>query len=207
MSTQKLVGDLQVSGSIRAGGGYLNFSRSDITEQALAEYQISPLAWRVWNAVATLLTGTPNNDDLGIATGTLGTDFPYVWAGDLKTVTNTRYGALILPLPPEYVSGGDIRLRFHAGMLTTPSDGTATLDLQAYASDGEAGVGSDLCQTNAQSINSTTLADKDFVIDGSGLVPGDIIIARAAIAVADTASGTAVDAAITETKLLLDIKG
>lgn len=205
---QRITGDVQVSGTMTAAS-YVGIGRSSITQEDLAEYPIPLADWRQWDALATLPPG-PSNDDLGIVTGTFGTHYPYISAGDLKNAgATTRRIAAVLQLPPEYVAGQSIQVKFWAGMLTTVASVSATIDVEAYASAGTGvptGSPTDLCQTAAQSINSTIHAAKTFEIDGSGLAPGDELIIRVSIAVNDSATVTAVDARFTQANLLLDIK-
>lgn len=93
-------------------------------------------------------------------------------------------------------------------MVTTVSDGTATLDVEVYKVGRDSLVsGSDICSTGATDINSTTFADKEFVITPTGLSAGDMLDIRIAVAVNDAATGTAVDAAIAAAEALLSIRG
>ena len=110
-------------------------------------------------------------------------------------------------LPPEYDAAETIQIRAHAGMLTTVADNTATLDFEVYKSDEEAGIGADICATAAQSINSLTLADKDFTVTATGLSAGDVLDIRMTTAVNDAATGTVVKAIVGAVKIMLDIKG
>jgi hypothetical protein len=61
--------------------------------------------------------------------------------------------------------------------------------------------------TAATDMNNLTFANKDFVITGSSLSPGDVLDIRIAVAVNDAASVAAVIAALAATDLLCDIKG
>jgi hypothetical protein len=92
-------------------------------------------------------------------------------------------------------------------METNPSDGTATVDLQAWKPDGAGAVGSDLCTTAAQSINSLTAADKDFTIDASGIDPGDKLLCVLSLAVVDGATATAVTPAVYAITRRCDTRG
>ena len=165
-------------------------------------------AWRVHDALNTNLPGTPATDDLGLVGGTFGSASPSLQTEDLKAVgaTNNRARCQI-QLPENYVAGQDIKFRGHAGMLTTVADTTATLDCEVYKSDNEAGVGSDLVSDSATDINSLTLADIDFTIDGSGLAPGDILDIRITTAINDGATGTAVKGIIGASYLVIPTRG
>ena len=182
--------------------------RSDLAADSAMKFVIPFGDFRVWNAFATLLPGTSASDDLGLYGGTWGTDAPLVRTYDVKNAgAVTLYARVQVRLPAEYVAGGDITLRFHAGMVTTVASSTATIDVEVHAADKDGTLGSDICATAAQSINSLSFAVKDFVITPTALVAGDWLDVRVAVAVNDSATGTAVIAAIGSAELLCTIKG
>lgn len=202
-------GDVVIPGSLTVSGTMPEIGRARITQTQLASYLLPFYVWHVHDAVGTLI-GTAGNDDLGVTGNTFGTDIPFITAGDQKNNTslNTRYARTVFQLPAEYDAGQDIQIRASAGMVTTVASAAATIDFEVYKSDREtAKTGSDLCATAAQSINSTTFADKDFIVTSAGLVAGDWLDIRMAIGVNDTATGTAVDAAAGSVEVLLDIRG
>ena len=183
-------------------------ARSDLLQYNLQPYTIPWPAWRVWDSQHTNLPGTAATDDLALIGGTLGTNSPVIRAGDLKAAgATTRYARAHIVLPAEYVAGQTVVLRFHAGVETTVADNTCTLDVEAYKSDEEGGISADLCATAATTINSLTLANKDFTITETTLNPGDTLDVRIAIACNDAATGTAVTPVIGAAKLLCDTKG
>lgn len=183
-------------------------NRAYMTQDALAAYPISPMAWRVWDAPQTLLPGTSASDDLGLYGATFGTNSPYVATYDVKNAgAVTLRARTFLWLPPEYDPGETVTLRFYAGMKTTVASSSATIDAECYESDGYGGIGSDLVTTSATSINSLTAANKDFTVTPTTLQAGDLLDLRVTIAVSDTGTGTAVIAALGAAYLLLDIKG
>jgi hypothetical protein len=163
----------------------------------------------VWDAYQTNLPGTSANDDLGLIGGTFATGSPSIQTSDLGGAGATsRYARAMIPLPVEYVDGETVILRFRAGMVTTVADTTATLDVEAFESDREAGIGADLCATAATTINSTTLADKDFTITATTLAAGEWLDVRIHIAINDAGDGGAgITGIIGSAELLCDIKG
>ena len=210
-TVQNITGDVSISGSLRLGGT-LSPALAKANILALAELQAFPIPltdFRVWDAMQTVLPGTPATDDLGLVGGTFGTATPSIRTEDLKAAgaTNKRARVLI-QLPWEYVAGQSVTLRFKAGMITTVSDTTATLDVEAYKlqEDPDDAIGSDLVSTAATTMNSLTFANMDFVVTPTGLSPGDILDIRITIAVNDGASATAVIAAFTSAKLLADVR-
>lgn len=206
-----LPGDLIVAGNIRLNGT-LSPAVAKANILALAELQTFPIPltdFRVWDAMQTNLPGTPATDDLGLVGGTFGTATPSIRTEDLKALGATNKRARVLvQLPWEYVAGQSVTLRFKAGMITTVSDTTATLDCEAYKlqDDPDDAIGSDLVTTAATTINSLVFANIDFVVTPSGLSPGDILDVRVTIAVSDGASATAVIGGITSCKLLCDVR-
>lgn len=177
-----------------------------ISQQDMAVYPIPLTELRTWDALATNLPGAAAADDLGLVTGTLGTDSPTIQAGDLKAAgATTRYARCQVALPPEYVAGETVVIRAAAGMKTTVADGSCTIDFEARRIDRAAGVGADICATAATSINSLTAADKDFTITATTLGPGDLLDIRMAITCTDTATATAVIPIVDALELLCDI--
>lgn len=210
-SPVSLPGDLIVAGSIRLNGS-LTPAIAKANILALAELQPFPIPltdFRVWDAMQTVLPGTPATDDLGLVGGTFGTATPSIRTEDLKAAGATNKRARVLvQLPWEYESGQSISLRFVAGMITTVSDTTATLDVEAYKlqSDPDDAIGSDLVSTAATSMNSLTFTNIDFVVTPTGLSPGDILDVRITMAINDGATATAVIGGITAVKLLADVR-
>jgi hypothetical protein len=207
MTVMRITGDARITGNLQVDGSMPSLSRSDLQQENNAEYTIPHTAWRVHDALDTLLPDPSAADDIGID-GTFGTGPIKLTCGDLKAAgATTRYARTQVVLPPEYVAGETITLRFSAGMLTTVADNTCTLDVEAYALDDEGGISADLCTTSAQSMNSTSFANLDFTITPTGRSAGDSIDVRIAIACNDAATGTTVEPAVGTAKLLCDIKG
>ena len=149
-------------------------------------FPLAITAAKVHDAMATNCPATAANDDMGIITGTPGTDAPTLQGVDFGGTTTDEKCAYEFILPEDYSPGAAITVRAHAGILTTVSDGTLTLDVEAWKVGADGVVGSDLCTTAAQSINSLTQADKDFTITPTGLVAGDKLIIRFSFACSDT---------------------
>lgn len=163
--------------------------------------------WRVFDAYSTLLPSTSANDDLGLYAGTHGTSTPTIRSYDLKTLSTSLHARQTWVLPPEYAAGQALTFRINAGMVTTVAGTSCVVDALVYKSDGAGGVGSDLCATAAQSINSLTAADKDFVITPTGLTAGDVLDIKITVTVVDGATGTAVTAYIYALKMIATVQG
>jgi len=212
-STVTITDDVIIGGNCRVSGTatFANVSgidRSGLTQDNTQSYHLLPEHWKVWDDMDSPLPSTPATDDLGIIGGTFGTDSPSIQTEDLKAAGATnKYARCTFAIPPEYVAGETVQVRIHCGMLTTVADNSATIDVEVYESDEEAGIGADLCATAAQSCNSLTLADKTFTITATTLAAGDILDIRVTMAVNDAATGTTVKGIIGASKMLLDIKG
>lgn len=181
--------------------------RSQLLQQDAQEYPIDLTQMRVHDARQTNLPGTSSADDMAIITGTPGTDAPTLQGVDFGGTTSDEKCGFQFALPPEYVAGETVTLRVRGAMLTTVSDGTATVDVECWKNDLDGGVGSDICATAAQSINSLTPANKDFTITPTGLVPGDVLQVRLSFAGSDTGNLGVMIPEISDVRFLLDIKG
>lgn len=160
-----------------------------LTTSSTTKSRAVPLSLFQQDDLVTPLATAADGTNLGLVAGTHGASSPVLKSSDVGGTTDTETARLLLPVPDDYLTG-DLTLTFHAGMQVVADD-AATLDVQAYEPDGEAGVGSDLCETAAQSINSATLADKDFVISGDALSVGDVLDVE--ITVTATDAGNADD--------------
>lgn len=211
-----LDGQIQFNGEIRLSDGSVTnakiSSAADIVrskmKQETATYIVPLTSLRVHDALESMLPNPSANDDLGWpTTQTMGTVSPYIESRDLKTLSTSLYARGQFQLPPEYDNGETVTLQIRAGALTTVSDTSLDLDVTCYEVDRDGGVGSDLCQTAAQSINSLTLADTSFTIDATSLASGDVLDFRIEVAVVDSATATAVKAKLTEVAFIIDIRG
>jgi hypothetical protein len=211
-----VTGDLTVQGTLTpAAGSFTNthinsnaaIARTKLATDSLQSFVIPFTDLRVWDAFQTNLPGTAASDDLALIGGTWGSATPMVKTSDAKATTVTQRARFMVRLPAEYPAAGSVRIRAHAGMGTTVSDTTATIDFEAYESNKEGGLGSDLVSTSAATINSLTLADKDFTVTAAGLAPGDWLDVRMTIAITDGATATAVLGVVGHLALLCDMVG
>lgn len=181
--------------------------RSALGQDDLAIYAVPVTSMRVHDAMHTVLPGTAANDDMAIITGTPGTDAPTLQGVDFGGTSTDEKCAFEFVLPPEYVAGETVVCRLTAAMITAVSDGTATVDVEAWETTKAGAVGADICATAAQSINSLTAADKDFVLTPTSLVAGDKLIVRLSFAGSDTGNLAVMIPEISSVQMLLDIKG
>lgn len=209
------IGGIVTGGEWRPGTG---LARTYNVQETVQPFRV-PLEWlRVWNDPAALLPNAAVGDDLGLVPGTLGTDPWQVHAGDVKNTTSTRYAAFHFPLPVEYDNGETITLRVLGACEDTVCDTRCDVDVECYpvrplwhelspTPTGSGSVQSDACATAAQSINSLTPANKDFVITPTNLQSGDLLHIRIAIDYEDATVGDSNNPYIYAIWMMLDIKG
>lgn len=175
------------------------------TELDLQSFPIRMTDCRVHDAMSTVLPATAANDDMGCVTGTPGTDAPTLQSVDFGGTTSDEKCGFQYALPQSYRDGETITLRVYTGMLTTISDGTATLDCECWKDDGDGTVSADACATAATTNNSLTFANIDFTITPTGMVGGDLLNFRLSFAGSDTGNAGVMIQEIAKITLLLDI--
>lgn len=202
----KVDGTLNAEGAVSVRFNDNSQNRSIIKQRLLQPFPIQLENGRVWDDVSSLLPSSAAADDLALITGTFGTDAPTVQSSDAKATTVAQKVRYKHVLTEPWEDGETVQLVVTAGMVTTISDDTATLDAEVYAHDGTGAVGSDLCATSAQSINSLTKADYTFAITSTGLVVGDVLDIVLTIDITDAATGTAVIGEVSHAELRLDTR-
>jgi hypothetical protein len=148
---------------------------------------------RVHDDLAALLPIAAAADDIGNVPGTVGTTAASLQGIDFKGAATDEKATFSFVLPADYVAGSTVTARFNAGVLTTIADTALTLDLECWVPDyanADGTVSTDLVTPAAQSINSLTLANIDFVVDddltGHALAAGSVVQCRMAFAGSDT---------------------
>lgn len=180
------------SGQVKNGGG-----------TAVVPHSIPAHEWRKTDGV-TINPVTAATTNFGLVYGTDGTDFPHLETIDGKNATTAVVSRVIYRLPSNYVAGSAVTIRIRAGMKTTvaTNTGSTTVGLNVYSNSGVGNLGSaDLNTTAAQSVNSLTAADKDFVITPTGLVAGQDLHIKMTLTVTDVATGTAVIGTVNHAEL------
>ena len=195
----------EIVNSMLAAGAAVE--RSKLAQETL-KFNIPLELVRVHDAFQTSIPTSASSDDLGLIIGTFATDAIVIQSSDSKNTTVTQRGRFTFALPNNYVAGQAISVAAWAGMKTTISSTTATIDFEAYAKNDSTGlVGSDLVTTSATTINSLTASAKEFTITPTGLNPGDELDVRVTIAITDTGTATAVIGRIMKLYMLLSVKG
>jgi hypothetical protein len=187
--------------------GNADIATTKLAQRVLAESIVPLTQARTWNAVATNLPAAASGSDLGLVSGTWGTNPARITAGNVRTIgATTSRLYMAIPIPANYEDGQTIQLQIRAKMETTVADVSCTIDAEAYVG-ADGAVGSDLVTTPAQSMNSLSAAAYTFTINATGVDPGDLLEVRLSIASNDAATATAVTPAIYSIALLCDTRG
>lgn len=141
------------------------------------------------NEDGTVLTASAAAGKFGITSGNWTT-------GGLKLVgeaasnnSKTSTVKYRVALPQNYVAGSEITLHVNANVTATPTV-SGVIDASAFESNTTGGVvGTDIQGTAVQSL-TTSMTDFKFVIDGSGLNPGDELEVYVQTVVNDTGGAT-----------------
>lgn len=157
---------------------------------------------KTWDSIAANLPATAASDDLGLIAGTFKTSNPVVRTSDAKATTVTQKARFQVPINFDVTAIQTLKVRVEAGMTTTNTDGTATVDVECVRL---AAPTVDLCTTAATSIAGTagTYTDKDFTLTTTNLTAGDILDIVVTIAITDSATGTAVLGQINSISLVI----
>ena len=187
--------------------GNADIATTKLAQRVLAESIVPLTQARTWDSVAVNLPASAASDDLGLVSGTFGTNPARITAGDVKALgATTRRLYLAIPIPANYEDGQTIQLQIRAKMETTVADVSCTIDAEAYVG-ADGALGSDLVTTAAQSMNSLSAAAYTFTINATGVDPGDLLEVRLSISSNDAATATAVTPAIYSIALLCDTRG
>ena len=218
MPSGSLSGSMGFTGEITIGESSVTNSNiatnADIARSKLAQdvktYTIPLTSCRIWDAMATSLgvaAGAPSADDMGLITGTPGTAVPTLNSIDWKGASPTEKCAFEFVLPAEYDAANTITLRIRAAMLTTVSDGTATIDANCYASNRDGVASADLVTTVAQNMKTLTPANYDFTVTPTGRAAGDRLVFVLTFGGTDTGAAGEMISEISEIEVLLDVRG
>ena len=182
-------------------------TRTEFETEENVPYRIPLTSCRVHDAMDTVLPNAAANDDMGLITGTPGTNALRLHSVDFGGTTSDEKCAFEFVLPAEYQAGESVTVRIRAGAITTLPDTTATVDVECWPVAADGTVGSDLCTTAATSIRSLTMANKDFAITSTALVPGDLLIIRVSFAGTDSGDLGVMKLQINRIDVLLDVRG
>ena len=179
--------------------------RASLSQDNLQEYPIPWTAFRVWDAVGTLLPTTAGTDDLALIPGTWATNSPAIKTSDASGASIAQFAWFSFALPPEYVTGQRVYIRCRAKVAANVNV-AQTIDVVAYESDNETLISADLVSTAAQTL-TTSYANYDFVLTPTSLAPGDVLVCRLHVAMNDTGATNASIGTVGKVSFLCDIKG
>ena len=104
-------------------------------------------------------------------------------------VSISEKAAFEFAVPAGYTAGDTITVRLRAKISALPTVVSSnTVDITAKLR-GDAGVGSDICTTNAK-VTTTSMANYDFTVTPTGIVAGDVIEVVITVAANDTGGTT-----------------
>lgn len=210
-NTTTLPGDLVVNGNLRITGNLTPaLERTSLAEDALQTFTVPMSAWRVFDAYASPLAATGGTDDLWLIGGAHATAAPSLQTADFggNGAAAPYYARAEIPLPMEYVAGGAVTIRVHAGMLTTVASEACTVDVTVYKSDEDSTPTEVAITEVAQDMNDLTFADIDFTVTTpSSLSPGDILDVLLTVSADDDENLGEMYACIGSVQLLCDVKG
>ena len=223
MARNQISGDFDVTGTLTAGAIILgdNSVRGDAAVQAGANIAYTKLAqrvlssfplrvedWRIWDDPRAVLPNTAGgSDDLYIEDGTWNTNAWLLRSDDAGGTTVTQYAARSVVIPFEYEDGESLTIRVPCAMAVV-SNTSADIDVECFASDGDGTLSADLCDTAAQSFNSATFANKDFVITPTTLTASMVLFIRLKVVITDgTNAAPDIAAKISDVALLCDTRG
>lgn len=181
----------------------VNMPRATLATEALT-YPIKLTDCRIFDAMASLLTGSAGTDDLGFVGGTAGTNCPMLKTESSSGTTKTQKTRFLANVPAEYTAGDSLLMRVR-GKVEVVAQVSATVDFSVYDTDGA--LSADLCATAAKSINSLSFADYDFIITSTNIVAGDTLDILMTIALDDTGGTNACIANIAQLKLVCNVRG
>lgn len=174
--------------------------RSKLAVDSLAPFEI---AIRNWMAEDGAVLGIA--EEAGTFFVQDGTNQMYLQGEVANNETEVSVMKTSFTLPYNYVASGLVKLRLTVDVTGSGTLGTCTIDASVYEQDNDGAIGSDLVTTTAIAITATA-ANKDFTITDTGLAAGDILSIVATASVQETAS-TAIQAIVTKTQMLCDVRG
>lgn len=190
----------------QAADGY-SMARSGLVLETAKPYTLNLDSWKVTGTGAALGTtaGTPSGA-FGLTVGTFGSASPAIFGEAASGASKTNKMRRQYALPVEYVAGGNITVRVKGKETVAAAQVATTIDIAVYKCDKAAGIGSDLCATNAQDV-TTSATNADFSVTPAGLAAGDVLDIEVNIVTNDTGGSHGTIAAIYDTEILLDVQG
>lgn len=114
--------------------------------------------------------------------------------------TKTDSAMFEIPLPYNYVAGQNLTVTANAKIAGTGTPGTKTIDMNAYAKTDAGVEGADLIAGAAQNL-TTSNADYAFVVDGTNLHPGDVLVVTVTTVLQETGNVATINTQINSVRI------
>lgn len=175
--------------------------RASLAEDALQAYGIPVNQIMAADGAPLAVAETEGDFFLSLGTNTI-----QLRGEEAISETETSVGYILFVLPPEYVSAGDVNIRFRCQLYGAGTNNGSTLDVSAYEQ-ADGAVGADICATDAVTFAAkATYYNKDFTITATDLIAGDILLIKITASVIESAA-SALAFYSDSPKLMIDIKG
>ena len=207
--TTIIAGNLDVGGDLRFRGLRLpSIPRTELIQDDLAVFPINLASLRKAANPAVNPVSSPTGSHAAILSGTFGTSTPYLTSGDVRDTVTGRGVEAVVQLPPSYVAGQTVKIRFSGGMLDRVATVYSKVEVRAYKLErNTTPVGSDLSAGTDPSINSTTFSGVYETLTTSTLSPGDYINLEIIISCSDGSAASACTPCIAAMDLVCDVRG
>lgn len=183
-----------------------SFARTKLATDSAADYVLDVQS-DVRNDDGTILTASAAAGKFGITNGGHGVAGLKLSGEAAQNNTKTDYASAMVVLPPEYVAGSAITVKFTAKYSGSgTAGGTKTVDCEAYKLAKAGTVGSDICATAAQNFTSSSV-EYSFTVTPTGLVAGDKLQLFFTMALQETVNSSTVTGEISDIRVSMDIKG
>jgi len=201
--TQQIKQDTTFTGTVTVPNG--SFTRAKLaTESAVSDVLLIPNAFR--NDDGSIIAAAASSGKMGITSGGHGTGGIKLVGEAAQNNTKTDYFITSFMLPPNYVAGSAITIKFTAKYSGSGTAGTKTLDMEAYKLAKAGTVGSDLCSTTVQTITSSSV-EYSFTVTPTGLVAGDKVQIIGTLVVQETGNVSTLTGEVSDARACYDIKG
>lgn len=183
--------------------------RADLIEDALQVFEI-PINELRTAAYAALTVGTTDGAD-ALADVVLSTNAITINGDPADNETETQTFMFFVRIPQNYVSAGDVKLRFRSALIESgaaATDNGSSIDAACYEQTNGA-VGADIVSDAAQTFAATdTWEDNDLALTAAGLVAGDLLSCTVTLSTIENNAGAETITLKTHPPVLLvDVKG
>jgi hypothetical protein len=204
---------LRVTGEFTHANNFQPHINADqLARRNLQEHVVDLTQCRIHDDFGVILPNAGATDNLGLVGGSFGTNAPSLQTEDHQDNGGAllNKGAFTYALPPQYVPGRPVLIRFQAGMISNVADQNATLDIECHSNDEDNSVSADLASaavSNNMNIIIASVKTIDFTITAAALSPGSVLNVEFSTSVDDDATSAEVIGCITKISVLCDTQG